>query len=177
MRPAYAFHSAHRSLSFFLCPSLFSLSFFSCDGRSRRGKMVAAPDKLFVFLQPFLPLPSPLSSLPLSAPFLQWNQLWIVLGCIRKANVIIHARILRVPLHHVWETCCATRHVVGGSCKLLLYSVCHFYDTGIKFLLYFLYYLYSSCALILIFMIFERRSLIMLSYKFIPRISKKRTYI
>lgn len=37
------------------------------------------------------------------SPFLQTRPVTTVLGCIRKANVIIHARILGVPLRHVWE--------------------------------------------------------------------------
>lgn len=175
MRPAYAFHSAHLVFSFFL--RAFSLFFFLLHvwweiASWKNGRRARQIIRFLAALFPSLASPS----LPPCSVFPTTEPATTVLGCIRKANVIIHARILGVLLHHVWETCCATRHVVGGSCKLLLYSVCHFYDTGIKFLLYFLYYFYSSCTNPCIYDIQAALSLIMLSYKFIPRISQRRIY-
>lgn len=104
------------------------------------------------------------------SPFLQTGPVTTVLECIRKANVIIHARILGVPLRHVWEpvapaSCC----IVGGSCKLLLYSVCHFHNAGIKFPLSSLRYFYGPCINPYIYDSQAALDLpIILLYKFIP---------
>lgn len=99
MRPAYAFHSAHRSLPFFSLLLLFSPALVMGDCASwkngRRARQI-------------IRFPAALSlSLPPPPLFPATGPATTVLGCIRKANVIIHARILGVPLHHVWETCCA----------------------------------------------------------------------
>lgn len=135
MRPAYAFHSATRSphtflraFAFFLSPLAHPWWKIAWKNGCRARQIIRFPSQSFDLF-----------------PFLQTRLVTTVLGCIRKANVIIYARILGVPLRHVWEPV-ALRVVVGGSCKLLLYSVCHFHDAGIKFFLSSLRYFYGPCT-------------------------------
>jgi len=96
-----------------------------------------------------------------------------VLPCIRRAGVIIHARNPRSG------TCCATPRVVGGSCKLLLYSVCHFHAAAIRSLLYSSNRLNAPRTNPRIYdaLCDAPLSSIVLAYKFIPRLPRRLSYI
>lgn len=141
MRPAYAFHSLlvlHAHLRDFF--SLLASSMGDCVVK----KMVAAPDKSFVFpSQPFLVPPFSPPPLP-DFSFPAMKRTATVSGCIRRANVIIHARILCICFASPrLGICCVHRR-----CKLFLFHMCYFDGRSNTFLVYLcFFFFYYICVI------------------------------